>query len=232
MPLLYLSCAWVTGIFLGAEFNLPLILILSGLIPLSLLFFTRRHRKTIILTCFSLITLFTASVYSHSSLYTITESSLRFHNDRGLTEIRGMIGRDPEVRDQTIHLHLHAREIKLDNKWREIEGTALLILPRYPSHIYKYGDVIQVTGELKTPPQLDDFDYEGYLAHQGIYSTMLYPKIEIEARDKGFKPLGWVYSVREHISQTLAAVLPEPQEAHSVSFAERDPAFDPVVQAR
>ena len=210
MPLLYLSCAWVTGIFLGAEFNLPLIFILSGLIPLFLFFFTRRHRKAIILASVSLTVLFAASAYSHSSLQTITESNLRFYNDRGLTEIRGMIGRDPEVRDQTTHLHLRTREIKLDNGWQEITGTALLILPRYPN-IYKYGDILHVTGDLKTPPQFDDFDYAGYLAHQGIYSTILYPKIEIKERGKGFKPLEWVYSVRGHVSQTLATVLPEPQ---------------------
>ncbi|GAI21783.1 unnamed protein product, partial [marine sediment metagenome] len=46
---------------------------------------------------------------------------------------------------------------------------------------------------------------------QGIYSTMLYPEIEIVGTGKGFKPLEWVYSLRNHLSQTLAEVLPEPQ---------------------
>ncbi|KPK21577.1 MAG: hypothetical protein AMJ70_06790 [Dehalococcoidia bacterium SG8_51_3] len=54
---------------------------------------------------------------------------------------------------------------------------------------YKYGDQLQVTGEMETPPQLNDFDYRGYLAYQGIYCTMLYPDIKIEARGLGFKPL-------------------------------------------
>ena len=44
-------------------------------------------------------------------------------------------------------------------------------MPRYPA--YDYGDVLQVTGKLEKPPQLDDFDYPEYLAQQGIYSTML-----------------------------------------------------------
>ena len=82
-------------------------------------------------------------------------------------------------------------------------------MPRYPA--YNYGDVLLVTGELETPPQLNDFNYKDYLAHQGIYSTMLYPKIEILDRGKGFKPLEWVYSLRNRLSQTLAEVLPEPQ---------------------
>jgi competence protein ComEC len=71
--------------------------------------------------------------------------------------------------------------------------------------------VLHITGRLETPPQLDDFDYQGYLAHQGIYAVMSYPKIEITARGMGFKPLEWVYSLRDHLAQTLSVSLPEPQ---------------------
>jgi competence protein ComEC len=209
VPLIYLSGAWVAGIFLGTEFNLPLALIFTGLIPLPLLFFLRQRRKIIILSSLSLITLFAAAAYSHSSLHTVNENALRFYNDRGIAEIKGMVARDPEVGDKSTHLQLQATAIKLDEGWQEIKGTALLFVPRYPT--YKYGDVLQVTGELKTPLQFNGFDYQGYLAHQGIYTTMLYPKIETEVREKGFKPLAWVYSLRNSLAQTLSMALPEPQ---------------------
>lgn len=82
-------------------------------------------------------------------------------------------------------------------------------MPRYPA--YRYGDILQATGKLETPPQLDDFDYRGYLAHQGIYSTMLYPEVEVIDSGKGLAPLQWVYSLRSRLSQTLATVLPAPR---------------------
>ena len=66
-------------------------------------------------------------------------------------------------------------------------------------------------GKLETPPRLGDFDYQVYLAHQGIYSTMLYPRIDFVGKGDTFKPLEWVYSLREQLSQVLSAVLPEPQ---------------------
>ena len=65
-------------------------------------------------------------------------------------------------------------------------------------------------GELRTPPQLDDFDYRGYLAHQGIYTTILYPEIEVLDTGQGFKPLAWVYTLRSHLAQNLSRALPEP----------------------
>ena len=209
MPLIYLSCAWVAGIFLGSKFNLPFVLILTGLAPLPLLFFLRQYRKLIILASLCLIALFGGAFCFQSNLPPSDESSLQFYNEQETVEIKGMVNADPEVRDKTTHLRLAAAEIKLDKEWQKVSGTTLLFIPRYPA--YSYGDVLLVTGELETPPQLDEFDYKDYLAHQGIYSTMLYPKIEILDRGKGSKPLEWVYSLRNRLSQTLAEVLPEPQ---------------------
>ena len=209
MTLIYLSCAWVIGIFLGSKFYLPLVLLLTGLIPLSLLFFLRHHRKLIILSSLCLIALFGGAFCYQSGLPIIDENCLQFYNDHGIVEIQGMVHTDPDVRDKCTHLRLSATEIEVDKEWQAVSGTVLLYVPRYPT--YAYGDMLLVTGELETPPQLNDFDYRGYLEHQEIYSTMLYPKIEILDRGEGFKPLEWVYSLRNHLSQTLAEVLPEPQ---------------------
>ncbi len=208
MTLIYLSGAWVVGIYLGSKFALPLALILIGLIPLPLLFFFPQQRKTIILSAICLIAVFGGAFCFQSSLPPGDESCLQFYNDQEV-EIKGMVSTDPEVKDKATHIHLSATEIKRGEDWQEVSGDALLFVPRYPT--YEYGDVLQVTGKLETPPQLNDFDYKGYLAHQGIYSTMLYPEIQLLATGKGFKPLEWVYSLRNRLSQTMAEVLPEPQ---------------------
>ena len=190
MPLIYLSCAWLSGIFLGSNFHLSLILILTGLIPLPLLFFIRRRKKAIILSSLVIVIFFAGAAYSYSSLNTVDEGHLRFYNDIGTAEIRGMIAEDPDVRDKSTHLKLSATEIKVNNKWHEVTGTALLYVPRYPA--YKYGDVLRLSGEPETPPRFDDFDYKGYLEHQGIYTTMLYPGIEVIEQGRGIKPLEWI----------------------------------------
>jgi len=209
VTLIYLGCAWLAGIFLGSKLSLPLALVPAGLIPLCLLLFFRQHRKVIILTSLSLLALLGGAACFQSSLPTVDENCLQFYNDQGSIEIKGIISTDPEVRDKTTHLRFTATELKRNGGWQEVSGTALIFVPRYAS--YSYGDVLLVTGELETPPQLGDFDYKGYLAHQGIYSTMLYPRAEILEQGKGLKPLAGVYSVRNRLSQTLARVLPEPQ---------------------
>lgn len=71
--------------------------------------------------------------------------------------------------------------------------------------------MLAVTGELETPAEFADFDYRSYLAHQGIYSTMVYPRLEILERDQGIGPLAWIYSFRNGLSLSLSNTLPEPQ---------------------
>ena len=93
--------------------------------------------------------------------------------------------------------------------WKKVNGTVLLFVPRLPA--YNYGDELLVKGKLATPQAIDDFDYRGYLANQGIYSTMLSPKISVTDTGKGFRPLAWVFALRNRLSQSMAASMPEPQ---------------------
>jgi len=208
VPLIYLSCAWVAGILLGLICNLPLALIFSGLIPLSLLFFLRKHKKSIILTSLCITALFGGAFCFQSSLPPDDESSLQFYNNQTVA-VKGIVSTDPEAGSKTIHLRLSASEIKWDKEWQEVSGTVLVFVPRYST--YRYGDVLLVNGTMETPTKFDDFDYKSYLAHQGIYSTMLYPRVEIMDRGRGLKPLEWVYSLRNRLSQSLTKALSEPQ---------------------
>ncbi len=208
MPLIYLSFAWVAGIYLGASFCPHWAILATGLVPLPLLFWFRHHKKLVILASLCILAFFGGALHYQSSLPDIGERSLQFYNDREVV-ITGMVDADPEVSDKTAQVRLRATGIQLDGEWHEVSGKVLLFVPRYPT--YSYGDVLKVSGRMETPPQLDDFDYRDYLAHQGIHSTVQYPQIEILDSGKGFKPLEWVYSLRNRLSQVLAEALPEPQ---------------------
>lgn len=54
-------------------------------------------------------------------------------------------------------------------------GQILITTSLYP--VYDYGDFIKISGDLKSPPVINGFDYESYLARYDIYSVMYSPKI-------------------------------------------------------
>jgi competence protein ComEC len=209
MWLLYVSCAWVAGIFLGSKLNLPLLALAFGLIPFVLIPFLPGNKKTLIVAALCLFALIGGGLHFPSSLPPVNEHSLRFYNDTGIIEIQGMVAEELDIRDTYGLLTFSTSEIIVNGEKKQVSGTALIRVPRYPT--YHYGDVLKISGELETPPQFEDFDYRSYLARQGIYSVIYYPGVEVLDHGQGLKPLQWIYSLRERLSASLARALPEPQ---------------------
>ncbi len=104
MLLICLSLAWVAGILLGSQFDLPLASILIGLAPLPLLF-SRRHRKKAVLASLCIFIFLGGAVYFQSSLPANDASSLSFYNGTDenpvTVTIIGTVNSDPEVGDKT-----------------------------------------------------------------------------------------------------------------------------------
>jgi len=209
VTLIYLSAVWVIGIYLGSKIALPWGTIFIGFLPLCLIPFLSQHKKHLLLAGFCLLALFGGCLRFQSSLPIINEQHLQFYNDKGTAEIEGMVYTEPETRNTASIIKFSANEIQINGEKEEISGKALVRVSRYQE--YHYGDVLKVTGKLETPPQFDDFDYRGYLARQEIYSVINYPKVELLDTGKGFKPLAWIYSLRNHLAQSLSLALPEPQ---------------------
>jgi len=209
MWLLYVSCAWVAGIFLGSKLSLPLLALAFGLIPFALIPFLPSSKKSLIVAGLCLLALLGGGLHFPSSLPPVDEHSLCFYNDAGIVEIQGMVADEPDIRDRYCLLTFSANDVTANGEKEEVSGTALIRVPRYPA--YRYGDVLKIMGRLETPPQFEDFDYKSYLARQGIYSVIYYPEVEVLDHSQGFKPLQWIYSLRERLSASLARALPEPQ---------------------
>jgi len=209
MWLLYVSCAWVAGIFLGSQVSPPLLALSFGLIPFALIPFLPNSKKILIVAGLCLLALFGGGLRFPSSLPPVDEHSLCFYNDKGTVEIQGMVSEEPDIRDRYCLLTFSASEIIVNDERKEVSGTALIRVLRYPA--YHYGDVLKITEKLETPLQFEDFDYKSYLARQGIYSVIYYPKVEVLGQGEGIKPLQWIYSLRERLSASLARALPEPQ---------------------
>jgi competence protein ComEC len=182
--LIYLSCAWIIGILLGVKFSIPAIWLAVSLLPLPFIFVFHRHKKLIVTITFLIFVVLSGIVRYQSSLPVIDENQIQFYNDQPSIELKGIISQAPDVRDKSTHIYLSAIEMKTPNGWKEVNGHALLFVARYPA--YEYGDDLLINGKLETPQNFEDFDYQGYLANQGIYSTMLFPKIELLDTGKGY----------------------------------------------
>ncbi len=208
MTLLYLGCAWLAGIWLASflfppRWALGVALLLS---LLSLLFGWREARLRLINLC--LLLLFLGAFRYLVALPHFDETSLAYYNGHTVT-LEGVVVGEPDLRDQWVKLRLEARRLKVEGQWREVRGLALVHTRRYPG--YAYGDLLEVEGELETPPEFEAFSYKDYLAQQGIYTLLRYPQIDRLAQGQGNPFYTALYVLKEKAQATIRALLPEPE---------------------
>jgi competence protein ComEC len=133
----------------------------------------------------------------------IIDNELKKFNDleKKITLI-GQVIKEPDIRE---------KNIKLTIKPNNIEGKVLVTTNRYPQ--YQYGDKLKITGFLKTPQELGDFDYPGYLAKDGIYSVLYWPEIELVKKGQGNLIYTKILSFKERLRESIYQNLSPPQSS-------------------
>lgn len=99
---------------------------------------------------------------------------------------------------------------------------------------WRYGDVLQVDGELTLPPRIEAFDYRMYLARQGVFVWM--PRAENAQRVGRAEP-SWAWArlldAKDAVRQAIRAVVPAPESAllNGILIGDDDALPERVVEA-
>ena len=193
---LFICLSFVFGIAASSFLTISQLLMLGLLILGILLISTLWQYKKIVVIGFCLIFL-VLGIWRHQ----IAESRILSDVEQNITFL-GVVVKEPDVRANNIKLTIKP----VENGSRPIEGKVLVTTNRYPE--YQYGDKLKITGELKTPHIFEDFNYQEYLAKEGIYSVMYWPEIKLVEKNQGnfifAKILDFKNKLRESIYQNLS----------------------------
>ncbi len=177
--------------------------LILGIILISVLW---RYKK-IVLIGFCLIFL-VLGIWRHQiAELRIINNELRKFNDKEKTvTLIGIIDAEPDIREKIQKLTIKTEN--LNNK--EVEGKVLVTTNRYPE--YKYGDGLKISGNLKNPSEdINGFNYRNYLAKDGIYSVMEWPKIELIEGNQGNILYKYLFSQKNKLKESLNKFLSPPQ---------------------
>jgi len=204
--LLYFCLSFIGGIFLSSILQITQLAILAFLI-LGIFFITILWKyKKVAVVGFCLVFL-VLGIWRHQLVESkVTNSELREYNDQEETiTLIGVIADEPDVREKSQKLEISTQ---LLNK-TEIEGKVLLTTGRYPE--YQYGDKLKVKGDLKTPPEFEDFNYRDYLKKERIYSVMSFPEIELVSQNNGNFIYSKVLQLKNRLRESIYSFLSPPQ---------------------
>ena len=209
MLLLVLSITFVAGIALasGRPDVMPVAAGTLALVGAVLLPFRRLRLSALLLL--SAVTLLLAGARYTTSLPPVDCSALAFHNDSGVLELRGSVVEEAARSGTYNELVVGDLELLGAGEPAPLEGKVLIRTRDLRD--YRYGDVLFMRGELEQPPVLEDFDYAGYLARRGIYSTLFCPEIESTGETSGGHILTPLNRLRSYLSACIAEALHEPQ---------------------
>ena len=121
----------------------------------------------------------------------------------------------PELHNKYTLLHVDAHSLRpltgvvLSDGNHELKGTMMVRLP--PDDSIRYADVIDFYGRLQTPSEGSTFSYRDYLATQGIYSYLNYPRYQVIRRLSGNLFKIFIFAFRDRAYQKINQFYTQPE---------------------
>jgi len=193
---LYFCLSFIGGIFLNSIIVIHQPAMLGILIFGILLISTLWKYKKIVVIGFCLLFLVLGIWRHQQSLFKIV-----YPEERDVSFI-GKVIAEPDIRETNTKLTLETEKIP---------GKILVTCNRYPQ--YQYGDKLKITGKLKKPPEFEGFNYKDYLAKDGIYSVVYWPKIELIERNRGNFVYAKILKFKNKLKETIYQNLSPPQSS-------------------
>ena len=155
----------------------------------------------------------------------VTAADLAYYNgerDSPRLAVVGQVVAEPAYSDRSQRLRIAAQLVRPPGEIapHTVSGDMYAILPRYP--VYSVGERLVLSGTLTAPPQLSDFDYRAYLAREGVYSYMLFPRATSLGPGPDVGISGIVAWSRAGVRAALRRSIPEPQASLAVGVVTGD----------
>ncbi|MEW5868082.1 MAG: ComEC/Rec2 family competence protein [Chloroflexota bacterium] len=241
MPLLWLSLAFLCGILLGEWLAWPVLawLWLSGLALglefLRFLPFAKRLTAQIsnaaarflsriaFLSVPAPLSIWTLLLFLGlgAARYQVSQPHfgpdfIAWYNDQEISlVVEGVVDGPPDERDTYTYLRVRVERLHPVGEllFTPVGGALLAKVPPYGE--WRYGDLIRLEGELRTPFSNEAFSYQEYLARQGIHAVLTCAGENDCALRLGRNPpdllRGMIYDLRQRAMSVIYRFFPDPE---------------------
>jgi len=162
-------------------------------------------------------------------------------DDVGEVTVVGRIVNDPEATGQKIKFVIKTESV--DGGAGPVRLTTRTLVYADPpdslvlsrtSPYFRYGDGLEIEGELESPEQLQDLDYAAYLSNQGISGILWAREVKhLEGSRGGSAWRRWIFDLRKRLSDSIGNTFNEPHAAvaQALLLGQREALPDDVVES-
>ncbi len=134
-------------------------------------------------------------------------------------QVEGIVASEPDARESYTNVVLEVGTVLYGNSGVVLEDPVRILVrvPQYPR--LSYGDEVVLSGKISKPknfPPKDSvraFDYRAFLAKDGIYYQMYFPKVLVTEQNKGNFIYEKLYAFKEVLIQNITRMIPDPEAA-------------------
>lgn len=223
MLLLWLALSFLAGIVLGAAHLSQWIWAAITLAAVIFSILSRRYfLDAIIASVFQtsqskisfnfLIPLFIffGAYYYQARQPEINAFHIAFYNDRSYDLlISGALAEPPDYRDTYTNLIINVEAV--DNGDGDFPVSGQVLARVSSNEKYEYGERIRLRGNLKTPPENEEFSYRDYLARQNIHAYMTSAQVTRLPGNDGTWYLKNIYAFKERLVNATYQIFPDPE---------------------
>ncbi|WKZ37219.1 MAG: ComEC/Rec2 family competence protein [Anaerolineales bacterium] len=156
------------------------------------------------------IFLFLGSAYYQFRQPNIDPFHIAFYNDREYDLlITGTLTRLPDYRDSYTNLRIEVEAV--DTGSGDMPASGLLLVRVPINQTYEYGERVRLRGQLKTPPENEEFSYREYLARFGIHSYMTQSEVTRLPGAGGNPVYVQTYKFKTRLLEKTYRLFPDPE---------------------
>ncbi|MBU1167262.1 ComEC family competence protein [Patescibacteria group bacterium] len=105
-------------------------------------------------------------------------------------------------------------KLKLESvtfRGQEEDCSDLILVTTEPYPVLKYGDQINMSGKIKEPGFIEDFNYQDYLLKEGVVAVSYQAQVKVSKTGQGNFFLEKIYALRKEITARINFLFSEPE---------------------
>jgi len=209
----WLSLSFIAGVGVASYWDMPALLVFC-LIALSTFLFLWgwfKEKKRAFIAAFLCAGLF-LGILRFSLMNQSARGQNMIQNWNGQKVIlAGVVRGEPQERTDKTYLIFEAEKVISSAQSTDVDGKVRVKANRFLE--FQIGDRLQIAGFLENPKNFSGFDYESYLAKDGIYSIMNDAEIEKIGVSKTSFVQRSLFAVKNKLIGSLQKSLPEPESS-------------------